>query len=560
MFNFYKIKDNNVGKKAWYLFLAFVILNAVKLSLFNFSMASEKTAGILIYKLGFFFLVSSLFFLIILRFRSRYVYLAIYIIESAYIFTLLSYYGYFHNYLHIMQSFVLFTEGLESVGHMTIPVGLSHLLILVDTIPFIYIFKNYKVLHDSFNNMSKKLLKYSAIVLAAFLLISEGIYASKGLGLNVLVKDYTTYEKVFVERFGTLASDSFNTILNSGGESYIKHIQYGDEIKNTNTADKEYNIIAIQVESMDANIVNQTWDGSYVTPYLHSLTESAVYYPYMLSYHMAGGTSDAEFSVLNSVEALSIFPSMKLSKYTYPNSLAKQFNNAGYTTYAFHGNIGNYYNRDVAFNKMGFDEFFDIDDMEYEDTSGWGVPDNIMFDFVADKLKDVDGHFFSYIITITSHMPFNNTTSYYSTTKFDTVKNETVRNYFTSFSYVDESIKGFVQEVQKLYPDTYIFIYGDHTPDIKTSEYTQASYEFGGKYFEFVPMFVISPDGMTKTGTGFSASFLDVAPTILESSGIAYDYRSSGINLLNSPDKLPEVPYKGSMYDRASLLQYIPDR
>jgi len=560
MFYNNKINDTKNSKKAWYVFLIFIILNAIKLSLFNFSMMPEKTAGILLYKLGFFFLASSVLFLIILRFRSKFVYLAIYLIESIYIFSLLSYYGYFHNYLHIMQSFVLFTEGLESVGHMTIPVGLSHLVILLDTIPFIYIFKNYKVLHESFKNISKRLLKYSVIAIAAFLVISEGFYASKGFGINVLVKDYTTYERVFVERFGTLISDSFNTILNSGGESYIKHIQYGDEIKNNRTTDKKYNVIAIQVESMDANIVNQTWEGNYVTPYLHSLTESAVYYPFVLSYHMAGGTSDAEFSVLNSVEALSVFPSMKLSKYTYPNSVAKQFDNAGYTTYAFHGNIGNYYNRDVAFDKMGFDKFFDIDTMKYKDTSGWGVPDHLMFNFVLDKLKDVDGRFFSYIITITSHMPFNNTTSYYTTSKFDNVKNVTVRDYFTSLSYVDESIKNFVQEIQKLYPDTYILIFGDHTPDIKTSEYTQASYEHEGTYFEFVPMFIISPEGFSKTEGTYSASFLDVAPTMLEASGIAYNYRSSGINLLDNPSEIPGVPYKGHLYNRSSLLEYIPNK
>lgn len=560
MFNYKNINEININKKAWYIFLTFVILNAIKLSLFNFSMTPEKTAGILAYKLGFFFLASSLLFLIILRFRSRYVYLTIYIIESIYIFSLLSYFGYFHNYLHIMQSFVLFTEGLESVGHMTIPIGPSHLLILVDTIPFIYIFKNHKVLHASFRDMSKRLIKYSAIAMAALLLISEIFYASNGLGMNVLVKDYTSYEEVFVERFGTLASDSFNTILNSGGESYIKHILYGDEIKNTHTADKEYNIIAIQVESMDSSIVNQTWEGNYVTPYLHSLTESAVYYPYTLSYHMAGGTSDAEFSILNSVEALSIFPSMKLSKYTYPNSIAKQFASAGYTTYAFHGNIGNYYNRDVAFAKMGFDEFFDIDDMEYEDASGWGVPDHLMFNFTLDKLNASKEPFFSYIITITSHMPFNNTSSYYSTSKFNTVKNVTVRDYFISLSYVDESIKKFVQEVQKTYPDTYIFIYGDHTPDIKSAEYTQSSYEYGGNYYEFVPMFVISPYGKSNMENTYSASFLDIAPTMLEASGIAYNYKSSGINLLNVPGKMPEIPYKGIQYNRSSLLQYIPNR
>ena len=550
----------SIEKKYCYIFITFILLNAIKLSFFNYSMIYNRSIYVLIYKLGFFLLVSSVLFLLIMKARSRYVFLAVYLIESIYIFALLSYFGYFHNYLHIMQSFVLFTEGVESIGHMTIPVGLTHLLILVDTLPFIYIFKNYKNMYSSLRALSKKILRLAILATAVFLVISEVVYSSKGLGMKILVKDYTSYENIFVERFGTLASDTFNTILNSGGESYIKHIQYGDEIEETQTADKLYNVIAIQVESMDSNIVNQTWNGDYVAPYLHSLTKSAVYYPYTLSYHMAGGTSDAEFSIINSVEPLSIFPSMKLSKYTYPNSLAKQFDDAGYTTYAFHGNIGNYYNRNVAFKKMGFNKFFDVNDMNYKDTSGWGVPDHLMFNYVLDTLDDNNRPFFSYIITITSHMPFNNTSSYYSAPQFNGVKNETVRNYFISMSYVDQSIQEFVEKVQETYPDTYILIYGDHTPDINTAEFSQASYEYENNYYEFVPMFVITPDSQAKAQDSYAASFLDIAPTMLKASGIAYNYKTSGINLVDTPGEAPEIPYKGCLFNRSSLLQYIPNR
>ncbi len=63
-----------------------------------------------------------------------------------------------------------------------------------------------------------------------------------------------------------------------------------------------------------------------------------VYFPYLLSYHFAGGTSDCEVAVLNSIEPLTSEPTMKLYDYGYPNSLVKRLETAGYHTLAFHGN------------------------------------------------------------------------------------------------------------------------------------------------------------------------------------------------------------------------------
>ena len=104
------------------------------------------------------------------------------------------------------------------------------------------------------------------------------------------------------------------------------------------------NYVIIQVESMDANIVNQKYKGVYVTPFLRSLTASAVYYPFAMSYHEGGGTSDSEFSIINSVEPLESYPALKLSSYDFPNSMVSKLDAQGYSTFAFHGNIGSFYN------------------------------------------------------------------------------------------------------------------------------------------------------------------------------------------------------------------------
>lgn len=550
-----KTIKTSVNVKTFVIFVSFLVLNGLKLTLFNFAIINNQTAETFLYKFIFSLFLNAIILLIILKFKSKKIFTAFYIIESIYIFTILSYYSYFHNYLHVLQATVLFTEGVGSLKHITIPVDYKHLCILIDLIPAIYIHRNYKKVFN-INLYLKSYLKY---VIIAFLIIITGSEAwnyTKNNSIFTLVKDYSKNEIVFVERYGTVISDIFSTILNNGGKSYASHIKYGKAVDNSTTSGNKPNIVVIQVESLDANVVNQMHNKNYIAPYLHSLSKNAVYYPYALSYHLAGGTSDAEFSIINSVEPLSSFPSIKLSKYDYPNSVVKQFMDNSYKTYAFHGNIGNFYNRDVAFKKMGFDYFYDIRKMGFKD-EGWGAPDHEVFNYVINKLEDEKSPFLSYIITMSSHMPFSNTKEYYRNNNYDDIKDETVRNYFTSISYVDNSIKDFVGQFQAKHENTYFIILGDHTPDIKKDEYMQSSYTLNGKYFEFVPIFIITPDNKKYVENKEAASFLDVAPTILSASGIKFHYKSDGIDLINPPGVSNKIPYKQNEYDRSLLFNNI---
>jgi phosphoglycerol transferase MdoB-like AlkP superfamily enzyme len=305
---------------------------------------------------------------------------------------------------------------------------------------------------------------------------------------------------------------------------------------------------------MDSNIVNQQYKGNYITPFLHSLASSSIYYPYTMSYHEGGGTSDSEFSVLNSVEPLQYYPSLKLSNYSFPNSLISRMDAGQFSTFAFHGNVGSFYNRDVAFPKLGFQEFYDMLGMKLPE-SGWGLPDSKVFDYTLSRIKTAKQPFLSYTITMSSHEPFNSVRNYYNNSLYGDIKDTTVQNYFNSFSYVDQSIKNFVQEVQKNFKNTYIIIYGDHTPNINSAAYKQASYTMDNRYFEFVPMFIITPDSQVRKESAEAASLIDVAPTILETSGINFDLKSNGQNLTDPALNNDNLPFKGGSYSRSLLFQ-----
>ena len=476
--------------------------------------------------------------------------------QAAYIFAYMSYYAYFHNYLHLFQSAALFTEGVGQVKRFTIPVTPEMLILLLDLPIFIKLAVNY----DKTAQLCRSLKKAAAVsgyTVLAVVVLAEFWNYSHGISLMQLGRSFYSSEQKIIERYGTFVNNIVDVTVNYGGQNMINQFKYGETVTAASETDKGSDIVVIQVEAMGAPIIDEKYKDGYVTPFLHSVAQQGIYYPYTLSYHKSGGTSDCEFSVINSVEPLGNYPSIKIPKYDYPNSFVKTLESSNYSTMAFHGNIGNYYNRDVAFSKMGFDVFYDMGGMKLEE-KGWGIPDHEVFDFALEKMREQRGKpFLSYIITMSSHMPFKNTASYYSTDKFDAVKDENVKNYYTVMSYVDKCVQDFVTKVKAEFPGAYILIFGDHSPGITSDIYTQAAYMAGGDYFEYVPFILLTPDNKQHQENKYAATFLDISPTILYAAGVGFTIRTDGINLADPPRTMPQIPFKGKLYDRDYLFAAI---
>lgn len=543
--------------KIFIVFMLFVIMNAVKISIFDYMILYYKGVPVFLYKLCYTLVFEIIVLALISRIRLKLPILLIYIAQSIYIFAYLSYFSYFHSYLHLFQASSLMTESVGPITHFSIPVNINMLVMLVDVPFFIY----YMVKYRKINTLLKQFTRLRLSVLGAcitILLLFEGINGMNNSSIFQMGNHFYSTEPKIVEKYGTIANNLCDIVFNYGGNSLIKAFQYGKPITSNKEKEIQPNIIGIQVESMDANVINQKVNGKYIAPFLHKLSTESIYYPYMMSYHKAGGTSDSEFSILSSIEPLSDYPSIKLSKYKYPNSIVRVLKAGGYRAYAFHGNIGAFYSRDTAFRKIGFDAFYDIDKMGLKN-EGWGAPDGEVFQYALNQIEKESGKgpVFSYIITMTSHMPFESASHYYHNTDYDQIQETKVRNYFNSISYVDQSIQSFVNQVRMKMPNTYIFIWGDHTPAITADEYKQASYTSFDKYFEFVPFLLSTPDKKTYKSVDKAACFLDLAPTFLDAAGIAYQYRTDGDDLLKDQFVPTNIPFKLGTYTRTELYKQI---
>jgi phosphoglycerol transferase MdoB-like AlkP superfamily enzyme len=467
----------------------------------------------------------------------------------------LSYHFYFEGYLHVNQYMGLFSEVFDLVKHSAVPRDAIQWFIFIDAPLFVFIVFKYSAI-AVFNR--RHIVKKAFFVFGIALIIYAYKWDVAGTGesvLGIMNNAYASNSRV-VSKYGLFVFNIMDLLNYKDARLHIKSLDYGREISVPGADTTHPNFIVLQVESMDSYIVNCRYKANYVMPFLHSLSKESVYYPYTLSYHKAGSTSDCEFSTINGVEPFDDYPSIKIRNYDYPNSMLRPLLSAGYRAVAFHGNTGTYFNRNVAFKKMGFSAFYDMAAMGLTERT-WGASDGDVFNYVKGALATQKAPFFYYLITMSSHEPFTFVKSYYRTALYDAVTDESSRNYYTAMSYVDGQIKDFVEYVRGTKANTYIIMYGDHAPIIKKSFYKRASFISDAKLFEFVPLYIVTPGKTTYRENKRVASFLDIAPTLLTASKIAFSIKSSGNDLLTALHGQEKIMYSGGVYSRSDLFSRI---
>jgi lipoteichoic acid synthase len=533
----------------------FLLLNAFKCGVFTLYLSDVQgkfglCSKIAVYSVSFFLVV--MLYLMVLKIRFRGVFAAVYVLQAIYISVNMLYFSYFHGYLHVAQYFSLWAETLELMKRSAMPVDPGILVVAVDLLPFAVVLAGYRVARG-FNRY--RLFRYMAFVPLAAIVwkLHSWNYFRDGTPLDLMNDRYES-ETAVVTKYGMLVFDAMNLCKFWDNREQIRRLCLGDSLASAGdtAAAERPNYLVLQVESLDAFIVNQKHRGAYVTPYLHSLTSRAVYYPYLLSYHKAGSTSDCEFSCINSVEPLDHFPSIKVRNFRFPNSMAKQLGRAGYEVLLFHGNSGEYFNRSIALRKMGFD-FYDLNGMGLREEC-WGAPDREVINFMIARMNAQQEPFLDYLITMSSHEPFTFIDCYHIDIPYDEIKEKAQRYYYASMSYVDCEIKRCVREARARTENLYVIIYGDHTPGLHNSRYKQCAFHMDGRYFEFVPLLVITPEGKRYREQKRVASFLDIAPTVLGSSGVPFGITTFGGNILATPFAADSVPFRGKNYCRRELF------
>lgn len=233
---------------------------------------------------------------------------------------------------------------------------------------------------------------------------------------------------------------------------------YCDTTKSSKVIIENPNVILILLESFSAKVVTSLGCIEGVVPQLDILNKEGIFFTNM--YSSGSRTDKGLISLLSGYPAQ---PQTSIVTYTNKtNNLPKLnhgFLNLGYhSSFIYGGNI-NYANINSYLNMSKYDTIISKDNFNPEtNTSKWGVHDHIVLDSSINYLLKSPTPFFSTILTLSSHEPFD--VPYKS--KFFGDSDEDL--YLNSVKYTDEELGKFISKLKSssLWDSTLVIITADH--------------------------------------------------------------------------------------------------
>jgi phosphoglycerol transferase MdoB-like AlkP superfamily enzyme len=285
---------------------------------------------------------------------------------------------------------------------------------------------------------------------------------------------------------------------------------------------KGKNVIMIQIESLGGFVINQTIDGKEITPNLNKLAKKSQFYPNERFVIAAGHTSDTDFVANSSYFPLDDAAVFVRFGHDDFNSLPKTLIKNGYSAYAYHGFNRNFWNRNVALKSLGYQKFYAADNYPKGFDINMGLDDGDFLNKTADYIKDQPKPSFSYVITLSSHVPFSTNDQ---TDKLGVDQSKypnQVGGYLDDINYTDSVLGDFFAKLKTegLYDDSLILVYGDHTPVLPAFSAGTINYDPNTVQEKEVPLIIKLPNetvGKTYVNKG---AHLDIMPTILDLLGV----------------------------------------
>jgi len=291
------------------------------------------------------------------------------------------------------------------------------------------------------------------------------------------------------------------------------------------------NIIAISLESLQEFVINEEMDGHEITPFLNELTTDSDTFYFSDFYHQTGlgKTSDSEFVFENSLyprNGSAVF--FTHSGNTY-DSMAGRLGEYGYFTNVMHANNSSFWNRDIMYDALGIEKFYDLESYEVGEGQAvnWGMKDIPFFEQSVDLMTEMPQPFYSRLITLTNHFPFDLDEEDMYIPEY-TSNSRTLNKYFQTVRYMDEAVKILFEDLKDkgLYDNSIIIMYGDHYGISENHNKAMGMYldkeitAYDNAKLQRVPLYIHIPGyGKGETMDEVSGQ-LDLRPTILHLMGI----------------------------------------
>ena len=480
-------------KEKYLLIIIFVLTNAINgLLLRLITIKSGLRISAIFVDIGILFIISILSLLFKSK-KKRKKYLFIMTIIATLICLINSiYYHYYSSFASVsLLATVTFAKDVSDAIFENVLKPIDLVYLWQPLFFYIYCKKSKNSIHDKKNADDKKFMKFavlfSTIIMgigATLMPISAWGSLHKLWNRESIVINFGPFIYQIDDVIQSL-TPKINTFF--GHDSALKRVKdYYQENKYVRQ-DNKYtnifegkNIIAIHAESIQKFTMDLKFNGVEVTPNLNKLSKEGIFFSNFYSQVGVGTSSDTEFtyntSLMPSIRG-TVFVNYFDRKYiSLPNLLRKK----GYYTFSMHANNGDFWNRNIMHETLGYNKFYNKDSYEIDETIGLGLSDKSFFNQSVKIIKKVKEEqnkpFYSLLIMLSNHTPFNDLElmDEFPTTinveingeivTRDYINDTKLGNYIRSVHYADQAIGNFINELDKegLLENTVLIIYGDH--------------------------------------------------------------------------------------------------
>ncbi len=545
------------------IFLILLYLEMVfKISIIGFE-RSNSVSRIFIFTLSY-----SLIVLILLRFIPRKIFKGF----SLFLVVFLTFFYFSQDmYYRILSGFFSFSyagdahTGLAFLGRVLENISQVHILYLLPIILGALLYIKYKKVSIPkkyiFFDSTFDFLNSFIITFLLFMTVVHTIPKNTDIFINspYVYSDFDFYQEIpsayqTIDKFGVMTyfqRDVSNIFDESPNESSLydeinEYLDTKTEHEPNGYTDhyKGKNFIMIMAESFDTFAIDPS-----LTPNIYNLQEKSWNFENYYSPLYFRNTADTEFM---SQTGFFSNRNTRLTMQTYsensfPDSLPKLFARSGYETYAFHNYTDYFYPRtDFLPSTLGYDEYYGAVRLGMLEEEGGFIAnhewqsDLELMEKTMDILLEVDEPFFSYILTVSGHMPYNSKHPI-AEKNIETIRNIFIEEdrempiddilYYHAANYELDLAIGHLMarlEEENMEDDTVIMLFGDHygygidQGDI--AEYDETKDIESSLSFQRVPMIIHHPD-MVANNKPYVFASIDVTPTVANLFGLNLNYK-----------------------------------
>jgi phosphoglycerol transferase MdoB-like AlkP superfamily enzyme len=506
----------------------FVLMTAIKAFIYYYLVGIENYRPVIVlmtvaYLAAIYFICGS----------KKFAYCVISLLISVLMLTNVLYNRYFHMFFSLDT--ISQAGKLREVGGIALDLlKPPDMLLFIDIILIIIIMAAFKN-PEQFQNLDKEWI--SPVSKTSILLLMAGsllFFAVNPLDSKLVTA--ISHQEIFSWYF----SDS---LYRSGSET--GHTAEAEEMEietagENQLSDKGYlhgtaygrNLIVIQIEAFQNFLINAEYNGQEVTPNLNRLVAGeSIYFSNYYQQLGKGNTSDAEFVTNNSLYPVIFGPVYELYQNNRFYGLPWVLRENGYQTMVLHGYKKSFWNRENAYPGQGFDKFIGEEDLVIDEKIGLGLSDKSFFRQSLDYLKEMEQPFYSFIITLSSHVPYKIPETHQKLELLPEDKNTLFGDYLQAACYTDEAIGEFLDDLNNLglYDNSMIVLYGDHFGIDCRNDAAERVKAFLGHDYTYnemlnIPLIIHLPGSGIHETVDTTGGQVDFMPTVLNLLGIPGDH------------------------------------